>query len=95
LPSYLRKTKAIEELIPWQYLNGIATGDLGEALQSLVGERAAGLSPNVVCRLKEQWCGEYDQWSKRDLSDTRNATSIEWCYARKAVNYPARHLELH
>ncbi|QDV11500.1 Transposase, Mutator family [Rosistilla oblonga] len=69
LPSYLRKTKAIEELIPWLYLKGISTGDLGEALQSLVGERAAGLSANVVCRLKEQWCSEYDDWSKRDLSD--------------------------
>ncbi|KAA1261623.1 Transposase, Mutator family [Rubripirellula obstinata] len=69
LPSYLRKTKAIEELIPWLYLKGISTGDFGEALQSLVGERAAGLSANVVCRLKEQWSGEYDDWSKRDLSD--------------------------
>ncbi len=54
LPSYLRKTKAIEELIPWLYLKGISTGDFNEALQSLVGERAAGLSPNVVCRLKDQ-----------------------------------------
>lgn len=69
LPSYLRKTKAIEELIPWLYLKGISTGDFGEALQSLVGERAAGLSANVVCRLKEQWSNEYDDWSKRDLSD--------------------------
>jgi putative transposase len=39
-----------------------------EALQSLVGERARGLSANVVVRLKEQWCDEYEQWSKRDLS---------------------------
>jgi transposase-like protein len=69
LPSYLRKTTAIEELIPWLYLKGISTGDFAEALQSLVGERAAGLSANVVCRLKEQWCSEYDDWSKRDLSD--------------------------
>lgn len=68
LPSYLRKTTAIEELIPWLYLKGISTGDFSEALQSLVGERAAGLSANVVCRLKEQWCGEYDEWMKRDLS---------------------------
>ena len=68
LPSYLRKTKAIEELIPWLYLKGVSTGDFGEALQSLVGERAAGLSANVVCRLMEQWCSEYDDWSKRDLS---------------------------
>ena len=69
LPSYLRKTTAIEELIPWLYLKGISTGDFAEALQSLVGERAKGLSANVVVRLKEQWCDEYDAWSKRDLSD--------------------------
>lgn len=69
LPSYLRKTTAIEELIPWLYLKGISTGDFGEALQSLVGERAGGLSANVVCRLKEQWSKEYDEWSRRDLSD--------------------------
>ena len=68
LPSYLRKTNTIEELIPWLYLKGISTGDFAEALQSLVGEGAAGLSANVVCRLKEQWCGEYNAWSKRDLT---------------------------
>ncbi len=60
---------AIEELIPWLYLKGISTGDFGEALQALVGERAKGLSPNVIVRLKEQWCSEYEHWSKRDLSD--------------------------
>ena len=35
LPPYLRKTKAIEELIPWLYLKGVSTGDFGEALQAL------------------------------------------------------------
>ncbi|TWU62556.1 Transposase, Mutator family [Crateriforma conspicua] len=48
LPSYLRKTSSIEELIPWLYLKGISTGDFPEALQALVGERAGGLSANVV-----------------------------------------------
>ena len=28
LPKYLRKTKSIEELIPWLYLKGISTNDL-------------------------------------------------------------------
>ena len=69
LPSYLRKSKTIEELIPWLYLKGISTGDFQEALQSLLGENANGLGPNVVVRLKEQWSTEYEQWSKRDLSD--------------------------
>ena len=68
LPAYLRRTDAIEELIPWLYLKGISTGDFAEALQALVGERAKGLSPNVIVRLKEQWADEYDEWSRRDLT---------------------------
>jgi transposase-like protein len=69
LPAYLRRTDAIEELIPWLYLKGISTSDFGEALQALVGEKAKGLSANVVVRLKEQWGHEYDAWMKRDLSE--------------------------
>jgi putative transposase len=69
LPSYLRRSKSIDELIPWLYLKGISTGDFTEALQALLGKDARGLSPNVIVRLKEQWCQEYEQWSRRDLSD--------------------------
>jgi transposase-like protein len=69
LPPYLRRSKSIDELIPWLYLKGISTGDFQEALQSLLGEDAKGLSPNVVVRLKEQWGTEYDEWSRRDLSE--------------------------
>lgn len=69
LPAYLRRTAAIEELIPWLYLKGISTSDFGEALQALVGEKAKGLSANVVVRLKEQWSAEYDAWCRRSLAD--------------------------
>ena len=69
LPPYLRRSKAIDELIPWLYLKGISTGDFQEALQCLLGEEARGLSANVIVRLKEQWGQEYDEWSRRDLSD--------------------------
>ncbi len=69
LPAYLRRTESIEELIPWLYLKGISTNDFGEALQALVGEKAKGLSANVVVRLKEQWAEEYDQWCRRDLAE--------------------------
>jgi transposase-like protein len=68
LPAYLRKSPALEELIPWLYLKGISTGDFSEALQALVGEQAQGLSPNVIVRLKEQWSQEYETWMKQDLS---------------------------
>jgi putative transposase len=68
LPPYLRRSKAMEEFIPWLYLRGISTGDFSEALQVLLGEPAQGLSPNVVVRLKEQWTREYEEWNRRDLT---------------------------
>lgn len=68
LPPYLRRSKAIEEFIPWLYLKGISTGDFSEALQTLLGEQAQGLSPNVIVRLKEQWTAEYEEWNRRDLT---------------------------
>lgn len=69
LPRYLRKSKSIEELLPWLYLKGVSTGDFQEALQTLLGENAKGLSPNVIVKLKDQWSSEYEEWSRRDLSD--------------------------
>ena len=69
LPPYLRRSKSIDELIPWLYLKGISTGDFQEALQALLGKDAKGLSPNVIVRLKEQWGREYDEWNRRDLSE--------------------------
>jgi transposase-like protein len=73
LPPYIRRSKSIDELIPWLYLKGISTGDFREALQSLMGEDAPALSPNVVVRLTGQWSQEYDQWNLRDLSDRQYA----------------------
>lgn len=72
LPKYLRKTKSIEELIPWLYLNGISTNDFPEALQSLLGMDAKGLSASTVTRLKAVWEEEYAEWSKRPLAGKRH-----------------------
>ena len=71
VPPYLKRTKNIEELIPWLYLRGISTGDMQPALESLLGKHASGLSANTVSRLKQQWETEYDEWRKRDLSNRR------------------------
>lgn len=73
LPPYLRKSKSIEELIPWLYLKGVSTSDFSDALQALLGPDAPGLSANVVVRLKEEWSQEYDAWRQRDLSDKKYA----------------------
>lgn len=68
LPKYLRKTKAIEELVPWLYLKGISTNAFPEALQALLGPEAKGLSASTITRMKAVWEDEYAEWSKRDLS---------------------------
>jgi len=69
LPPYLRKTKSIEELIPWLYLKGVSTGDFTEALQALLGPDAPGLSATTITRLITTWQGEHETWSKRSLED--------------------------
>lgn len=71
VPPYLKRTKAIEEFIPWLYLRGISTGQMQPALESLLGEDAKGLSANTVSRLKQQWEQDYDTWRQRDLSKRR------------------------
>lgn len=71
LPPYLRRTKSMEELIPWLYLKGISTGDFTEALASLVGKDAPGLSASTIARLKESWKDELSDWRKRNLKGKR------------------------
>ena len=68
LPPYLRKTKSIEELIPWLYLKGISTGDMNEALQSLLGPQCPGLSASTVTSLKKSWEAQFKQWNSRSLA---------------------------
>lgn len=69
LPPYLRRTKTIEELLPWLYLKGISTGDFSEALASLLGRDAPGLAAATISRLKAVWQDEHAQWERRDLSN--------------------------
>jgi len=71
LPKYLRKTKSMDELIPWLYLKGISTNDFPEALQALLGADAKGLSASTITRLKSVWEEEYADWSKRSLAGKR------------------------
>jgi putative transposase len=71
LPPYLRKTKSLEELIPWLYLKGVSTGDFAEALAALLGPDCPGLSAPTITRLKAVWADEYAVWSKRSLAEKR------------------------
>ncbi len=71
LPPYLRKTKSVEELLPWLYLKGISTGDFQETLQALLGSEAKGLSAPTISRCKRIWEEKHETWSRRCLENKR------------------------
>ena len=40
VPTYVRKKKSLEAALPWLYLKGVSSGEMGEALKVLVGPDA-------------------------------------------------------
>ena len=77
LPPYLRRTKSMEELIPWLYQKSVSTGDFSDALAALVGKEAPGLSAPTISRLKMIWQQDFDQWRQR------YKTNILWSVGMK------------
>ena len=63
LPPYLRKTKSIEDLIPWLHLKGVSTGGFTEALEALLGKNASGLSATTIPRLVGTWQKDQEGWN--------------------------------
>ena len=57
VPPYVRRSKTLEAALPWLYLKGISSGEMGAALKVLLGPDAAGLSANTVSRLKSHLTG--------------------------------------
>jgi transposase-like protein len=68
LPPYLRRSPKVAEVLPILYLRGLSTGDFRPALEALLGEDAAGLSPTNIARLTTCWEKEYADFRYRDLS---------------------------
>ena len=71
VPPYVRKTKSLEAALPWLYLKGVSSGEMGEALKVLIGPDAKGLSASTVSRLKQVWGQEYRTWRDEPLNKDR------------------------
>lgn len=71
LPPYLKRSRSVEEVLPWLYLKGLSTGDFAEALSALLGAQAEGLSASTISRLKAKWADEHSEWRGRSLSGKR------------------------
>ena len=73
LPAYARRSPKVGEVIPILYLRGLSTGDFKPALEQLLGEDAAGLSPTSIARMCKEWEAHHDRFSKRHLGFSRYA----------------------
>src|SRR5512144_1631921 len=73
LPAYARRSPKVTEVLPILYLRGLSTGDFGPALEQLLGEDAAGLSPSTISRLCKEWEAEHERFKQRSLRFHRYA----------------------
>ena len=92
LPRYMRKIPSIDNLIPVLYLKGLSTNGFGDALASILGEGAKGLSAVNIVRLKKGWEDDFKQWESRKLE----GTLLRHFFVRPAICwggfYPGRRL---
>ncbi len=68
IAPYKRRSATFEEAICYFYLKGLSTGDMLPVLRERFGSGVDNLSAASVSRLTRRWTGEYQQWSRRDLS---------------------------
>jgi putative transposase len=73
LPAYARRSPKVNDVLPVLYLRGLSTGDFRPALEQLLGEDAAGLSPAAISRLCKDWEGEHARFRERSLRFHRYA----------------------
>ena len=67
LPAYARRSPKVNDVLPVLYLRGLSTGDFRPALEQLLGEDAAGLSPSTISRLCSEWEAEHARFRAREL----------------------------
>jgi putative transposase len=73
LPAYARRSPKVNDVLPVLYLRGLSTGDFRPALEQLLGEDAAGLSPSTISRLCQDWEVEHERFRARSLRFHRYA----------------------
>src|SRR3954463_6403094 len=73
LPAYARRSPKVNDVLPVLYLRGLSTADFRPALEQLLGEDAAGLSPSTISRLCKDWEAEHQRFRTRSLRFHRYA----------------------
>ena len=74
LPAYARRSPKVNDVLPVLYLRGLSTGDFRPALEQLLGEDAAGLSPSTITRLCKDWQAEHERFRSARCASTATPT---------------------
>jgi len=74
LPAYARRSPKVNDVLPVLYLRGLSTGDFRPALEQLLGEDAAGLSPSTISRLCKDWEDEHERFRRGRCASTSTPT---------------------
>ena len=80
VPPDIRKAKSIEAALPWRYLKGVSTAEMGTAVKRLPGPQATGFSAKTICRLTGQWAmgNGLDDLPKRTQAEARKRLRDSW-----------------
>ena len=65
----MRKSPNVQTVLPLLYLKGLSGNAFQEALGTLLGEDAAGLSKSSISSLKASWAKEMDEWRRRKIEE--------------------------
>ena len=87
LPPFIRRTMAIDAIIPLLYLHGVSTVRMHEALKGIIGDAVGSLSPAVVTRIMESWQQQYKQFTHRRINRRYVYVWVDGIYTRVRTSY--------
>lgn len=82
LPPFVRRTMAVDALVPVLYLHGVSTTRMTEVLKEMVGAEFSTMSASVVTKIIERWQVEYRQWSERRITKRYVYVWVDGIYTR-------------
>jgi hypothetical protein len=91
LPPHMRRSPKVDAVLPLLYLHGLSTGDFKQALPTLLGDDAAGLSPSATTWPPGTRAGFNSRRAGGTSPAHRHREPFRvWCEERQEGEVPAR-----
>jgi len=89
VPRYVRRARTVEAALPWQYLKGVSTGNMQDALTALLGEQARGIERSEAPRSEARAQTRGGRWGAGllgALEEVFPETRHLRCWVHKSAN---------